>query len=278
MGWSSFFKRKASEPTRSTAGVDAADPVQQARTRARQRLIGAAVLVLLGVICFPLIFETRPRPVPGNTPIDIAGRESTQVVPVPRPAAKVSTATPRSVVIQETAGEAGLSAETSAAASASANKPGREGLSEPAAERSSPDRSSEAAQRAAVVTATREAGGKPAPERSAQQAHRAPTEAEGRVSARTAEAGKEGKDAPKKPDAGQGRYIVQVGAFADAASARDARLRVEKLGLKTYTQVVQPKEGKRIRVRVGPFESKAQADKTVERIKKLDLSASVLEL
>jgi DedD protein len=31
-------------------------------------------------------------------------------------------------------------------------------------------------------------------------------------------------------------------------------------------------------VRVGPFESKADAEKTAEKIKKLDLPASILEL
>ena len=45
----------------------------------------------------------------------------------------------------------------------------------------------------------------------------------------------------KKDDAATsaGRFVVQVGAFADAATAREARQKVEKLGLKTYTQVVE---------------------------------------
>jgi DedD protein len=75
-----------------------------------------------------------------------------------------------------------------------------------------------------------------------------------------------------------GRFVVQIGAYAEAAKAQEARAKLEKAGLKTYTQVVQPKEGKRIRVRVGPFETKAAADKVAEKIKKLDLPASILEL
>ena len=55
--------------------------------------------------------------------------------------------------------------------------------------------------------------------------------------------------------------IVQVGAFADAEAARETRQKVEKLGLKTYTQVAQtPSGGSRIRVRVGPFASRDEAD------------------
>ena len=60
--------------------------------------------------------------------------------------------------------------------------------------------------------------------------------------------------------------------------AREARLKVEKAGLKTYTQVVETKDGRRIRVRVGPFAGRAEADQAAEKIKKLDLSAAVLTL
>jgi DedD protein len=96
----------------------------------------------------------------------------------------------------------------------------------------------------------------------------------------------EGKEADKKPAtvapaaavAPTGRFIVQVGAFADVLKAREARQKLEKAGLKTYTQVVQSTEGRRIRVRVGPFEGKAEADKAAEKIKKLDLPAAILEL
>jgi DedD protein len=75
-----------------------------------------------------------------------------------------------------------------------------------------------------------------------------------------------------------GRFVVQVGAFADAAKAREARQKVEKAGLKTYTQVVQTKDGERTRVRVGPFSSRAEADKAAGKIKGLALPAAILTL
>ena len=72
--------------------------------------------------------------------------------------------------------------------------------------------------------------------------------------------------------------MVQVGAFADAAKAQDTRRKVENAGLKTYTHVAETREGKRIRVRVEPFASRAEADKAAEKIKGLDLPASILTL
>jgi DedD protein len=74
------------------------------------------------------------------------------------------------------------------------------------------------------------------------------------------------------------RLVVQVGAFADAAAAREARQRVEKLGIKTFVQEVQVDGGKRIRVRVGPFTDRDEADKQAARIKAAGLSAAVLAL
>ena len=101
---------------------------------------------------------------------------------------------------------------------------------------------------------------------------------------RKAQALLEGKDSAQSTAsapsaaAAAGRFVVQVGAFADAGKAREVRLRVEKAGLKTYTQVAETQEGKRIRVRVGPFGSKAEADKAAARIKGLDLPAAILSL
>jgi len=72
--------------------------------------------------------------------------------------------------------------------------------------------------------------------------------------------------------------VVQVGSFAEETRAREARAKLERAGLKNYTQAVETKEGKRIRVRAGPFASKAEAERAAEKIKKLDLPASVLSL
>jgi DedD protein len=88
----------------------------------------------------------------------------------------------------------------------------------------------------------------------------------------------DGKDAAKPTAADAGRFIVQVGAFADADKAREARLKVERAGVTTYTQVVETPEGKRTRVRVGPFSSKAEAEKAAAKIRGLDLPAAILTL
>jgi DedD protein len=86
---------------------------------------------------------------------------------------------------------------------------------------------------------------------------------------------------PSPPPAateGGGRFVVQVGAFADRGAAQRTRERVERLGLKTYTQVITTAEGERTRVRVGPFASRDEADKAAARLQSAGLSPAVLSL
>ena len=72
--------------------------------------------------------------------------------------------------------------------------------------------------------------------------------------------------------------MVQIGAFSDNNKAHEARMKLERAGLKTYAQVIESKDGRRIRVRVGPFPTKQEAEKVGEKIKKLDLPVGILEL
>ena len=89
----------------------------------------------------------------------------------------------------------------------------------------------------------------------------------------------DGKDTAATGSAEDGpRFVVQVGAFADAAKVREVRQKVEGAGLKTYTQVVETKEGSRTRVRVGPFGDKAEANRVADKIRKLDLPVAILAL
>ncbi|MGD9549873.1 MAG: SPOR domain-containing protein [Burkholderiaceae bacterium] len=280
---------------RSRAG--AAESVEAMRRRARHRLIGAAVLVLLGVIGFPLLFDTQPRPVAADIPIEIPDRNKAAplVVPAPAPA---SPQTPLAGASQPSAfpkdaapDKAGAASAVSAAAGLGR---GEELVDAPVA---GPAEKSAAPLPPSVQpqvdgrtegppAPTKKAESKPAPVHetkpaaaAAPQRKSAPDEA-ARVRA-LLEGGAASSAAKTSAAAGPtdaARFIVQVGAFADADKAREVRAKLERAGLKTYTQVLDTKDGKRTRVRVGPFASRAEADKAAARIHGLGLSASVLGL
>ena len=80
------------------------------------------------------------------------------------------------------------------------------------------------------------------------------------------------------PTATETRYIVQAGAYSEPTKLREARARIEQLGLKTYTQVVEVDKTSRTRVRVGPYATKAEAEAVAAKVKKAGLPAAVLTL
>ena len=304
MGLLSYFKRQpdadASAPAPLSA-VSEPEAVAAARARARRRLLGATVLLGLGVIGFPLLFETQPRPIAVDIPIEIPRKDGSvelalppAVAPAAAPMARASAA-----VVGDgpplSATERGA-AERAAAAPAEiverANDLGRE-MSSPA---SRPPASKPAVLAEAKTPAAAPAGKalalpappiKPAPP--AQAAVPAPAQAatddgararallEGQAAAPAAGSSASPSTSPSTSASGA-RVVVQVGAYTDAAKLADARRKLEALGFKTYTQVVETEAGKRTRVRVGPFASRAEADKAAARVKSAGLPAAILTL
>jgi DedD protein len=72
------------------------------------------------------------------------------------------------------------------------------------------------------------------------------------------------------------RRVIQVGSFNDAERAREVRLRLERAGITTYTQVIQSNGSKFIRVRVGPFDDAVELQNFIDRVELLKLEARVL--
>ena len=254
----SFLKRKDSPAP--AGAVDEAASVQAARTRARRRLIGAAVLVGVGIIGFPLLFETQPRPIAVDIPIEIPAHDS--VPPLKLPPAKDSALTPPRAagpVVAETAAEPPAESPPAAA----------QAVASAAAPASQPARTERVASAPALASAPRVAA----------------SAADSKAEAQRAQALLEGKPvvavvppAAAASEPRTGRFVVQAGAYSDSAALREARQKVEKLGLKTYTQVVETDSGARTRVRVGPFDSRDEAEKAAARIKSAGLAANILSL
>ena len=250
-----FFKfRKAGDD--SAASPRQAESIEAMRRRAKHRLIGAAVLVLAGVVGFPLLFDTQPRPVAVDIPIEIPDRNKVKPLALPR--------------AEPTAAATGAS---TAAAGPVVPLPPPEAkpvvppaVAEAPAARPDPKPEPKVAVRTEPVKAAADAESRPA------------VAADSGAKARALLEGKPVEEQVVGAAVAEGRFVVQVGAFADPGKARETRLRVEKAGLKTYTHVAETKDGKRIRVRVGPFANRAEADKAAEKIKGLDLPAAILTL
>ncbi len=239
------------------------DSVETMRQRAKYRLIGAAVLVFIGVIGFPMLFDKQPRPIALDLPIDIPDKNKAAPLAIPAPP-DIAGGSPE-VVAPAIAAAPALPVAPAvqpapAAPIAAVEKP----VAVPKAEvKVTPP--------ATVVPPPAAATPKKEPPKEPPPANRADDGAKARALL-------EGRNPVKKEVASEGRFVVQVGAFSDVVRAREVRQKVESAGLKTYTQVLDANGKSITRVRVGPFALKAEADKAAEKIKKLDLPASVLTL
>lgn len=280
------FRRGGSNPAAAAGPAAQPESVEAMRKRAKHRLIGAVVLVLIGVVGFPLLFDTQPRPIAVDIPIEIPGKNSVKPLALPAPAtAPAAAAAPSPSAAPSPAEKVAAASSLSPREEILPSKP------EKAQEKSAPPAIKSEAKPVPRTEARNESAGEP---KALDKPHSKPAaKAESKPAAKPPAAEDEGARAiallngaaqqqqkPAKPVAADGhaRVVVQVGAFADADKASEARSKLERAGLKTYTQVADTKDGKRTRVRVGPFASKAEAEQAVGKIRSLGLSAAVLTL
>ena len=233
-----FFRAKDSaadlaKPRRSSVPGAADDGlVQTARTQARRRLVGALVLMAAGVIGFPVLFETQPRPLPVDLPIVLAEGAAPRSVSAAssRPLPTLPPDAGSEATLEAAPVPAPLSAASQAAMPVDpASSPQRAAPSVDVvlpALASAPSRPQAAGPDAGKPNGARSEPAKPEPPKPAKP--------------------------PSSPEVAPGRFVVQVGAYNDAERLKAARQKVDKLGYKSYTQdieLVRTPAGKRPRRR-----------------------------
>ena len=272
-----FFKfrlpgQSSTAPASEAVIATPAESLEVLRKRARHRLMGSVVLVSVAVIGFPLLFDTQPRPVSVDTPIVMPERASSQAPSASVAVASVSDTVkpPPAFVVPSGPLPSGSVLDANEEVVPSTNR---------LADRNqNPVESPPAPPIGGGFQADFGKSGATAPvvnePKTATPSMPTPPD-KGRDEAAKALALLEGKDVSKNSE---GRWIIQVGAFTDPVKVRETRQKLETAGLKTYTQVIDGKDGKRTRVRVGPFASKDEVDKVNSKIQKLQLETSILKL
>jgi len=75
-----------------------------------------------------------------------------------------------------------------------------------------------------------------------------------------------------------GRFVVNVGLFADANNARNALVKLMDAELPVVSKEIRFPKGNRTRVQVGPFDTLAEADAAADKVRALELEARVAPL
>ncbi|KIF82267.1 SPOR domain-containing protein [Noviherbaspirillum autotrophicum] len=270
-------KRGQTTPSKRS---EQADPVLPEKKRARRRLVGAIALVLAAVIGLPMILDSEPKPVADDISIQIPSRDKA----VPAASAGQTAA---AVAVEKVAASASLDPKEEEvidppSADAAPQKPDMtEAAAKPAA-----------ANKVAAVNAhpKDEPGQAEVPKaKTADKPHAMPlpvAKADAKMESKSTEkksddsarvqALLDGKPDPKAAEKKAGKFVIQVAALATKDKVDELQTRLKGAGIKSYTQKVATSSGDRIRIRVGPFTSREEADKMRAKIVKLGLNGTVV--
>jgi DedD protein len=231
------------------------DPVLPEKKRARRRLVGAVALVLAAVIGLPMILDSEPKPLASDIAIEIPSKDKASGQgPVKAPKSAVPAVLPP---------EASLDKDEEII------DPSDRGENPVA----SPVSRQEIAKQSPQFIAAREphSEAKPAPAKTEKNA--------GEERARALLAGESDPKAEKATtasDGKNGKFVVQVAALGSQEKVNELQNKLKSAGIKSYTSKVATQSGERIRVRVGPFSSKEEAEKTRAKLVKLGLGGTLV--
>ncbi|MBI3284515.1 MAG: SPOR domain-containing protein [Burkholderiales bacterium] len=291
--------KKDDAPRNGKAGK-AADPVLPEKKRARRRLIGAVALVLAAVIGLPMILDSEPKPLADDIAIQIPSKDKPLAASAaPEPAAGRNNSAAANESIEEIIDPAPVDKKTPAGHAAGVP----DAALPPVAKNNAPatvtplqdkgaktDRPLEAKPEARAAAAEVKAALAPNVKTSGKDNFDGkPGEHAKPAIVKTAPAGDEaaramaileGKAPPKaasKPEsAAKSSYVVQVAALASQEKVRELQSRLKAANIPSHTQKVATTSGEIIRVKVGPFDSKEEADKVRANLLKLGLNGNLI--
>ena len=209
------------------------------RRKARRRLIGAIAFTLAVVVILPMVLDSEPKP---------TGKDIDLRIPAPDKVGEFVPGVAASEVAEASPMAASAVAEVSASSAVA-----QTGSDKTVAVPSAPP-TTESASRTEVQGKIQSAPNKQPEAKAPEPKKPEPKKPEPK------------KPEPKAPDkaANVESYVVQVGAYANAATAKQEMDKLKKLGFKAYTE----KTGDKIRVRVGPYAEREKAEKVRQSLEK----------
>ncbi|MCU6433275.1 SPOR domain-containing protein [Undibacterium sp. Jales W-56] len=301
------FRARTEDETKPTRGSSKraenarknklADPVLPEKKRARRRLIGAVALVLAAVIGLPLLLDSEPKPLADDIAIQIPSKDKPPaaeqavmskkankraelpeeiIEPSQLPASSKNTATLPLAGLTEnkaaTKAEAKVEAKSEKTLELKPEpKVQADTKTAPKVEAKTDIKSAKNDARPESKTDTKASAKTTAkPNEQDEDAARALAILEGKSVKPVAKA-----EMPAKEHA----YVVQAGAFATQEKINEVQDKLKAAGIKSYTQKVAttPAGDKSVtRIRVGPFDSREEADKTTAKLVKLGLSPKLI--
>ena len=233
----------------------ASDPDLEEKKRARRRLLGAVVLAGVAAVVLPLFLDSEPRKPAQEVQVEIQPREPGHSEPQANAEpAPVASGTATAVAVTSAGGDPPATKPEDPPAKPEA-APSKPEPAPPKKETAPPKATVNEAKSAEISAKSKPAsGGEPAPAKASSS-----SSTKSVASASPAES-----------------FAVQIGAFASEKGAKEQAARAGKTGLKVYTERIKTSSGVRIRVRVGPFKTREQAEAARVKLRAAGIESAII--
>jgi DedD protein len=246
--------------------MDDNDAQLHLKKRARRRLVGAIFFVSVVAVVLPMVMDHEPRQTVQDVEIRIPGQDEKPFAPkfATSPVDKAPEKSVEKPAVAPAAPEA-KPAEPEVKPTARVLEVLKEGKTvdkpaeKPAAK---PEKAPEKVAEKAAEKAPAKPAEKPAEKTKADDAKRA--------AALLA-----GQSAEPKPAAKGGEYLILIGAFSNEANVKNLKAKLGEQGIKTFSEPLDTPQGKKTRVRAGPFASRDAADKALEKMQRIGVAGVV---
>ena len=242
--------------------MEETDAQLQLKKRARRRLVGAVAFVTLVAVALPMIMDHEPKQAVHDVEIRIPGQDEKPFAP------KFATAPPEKAASKpaEPAPEPPKLPPADAKAKPAIEPTAR--VVDVPADKPPAKPADKAAEKPAVKVE------KPA-EKPAVKAEKAPAKPVAADNEAKRAAAILGGQAAEAPVAKGGEQVILIGAFSNEANVKQLKSKLGEQGIKVYTEPLDTPQGRKTRVRAGPFPDREAADKALEKMKHIGVSGVV---
>lgn len=244
------------------------DAQLQLKKRARRRLVGAVAFVSVVAVVLPMVMDHEPRQAVQDVEIRIPGQDEKPfapkfaTAPTVKPAEKPAEKPVESAPVKPVADPEG--------------KPEVKPVLVPNTKVLEVIKDKVPAKPAEKVAEKAPAKPEKTPEKPAAKPEK-PAEKPATKSddAKRAAAILAGQAAETKPAAKSGEFLVLIGAFSNEANVKTLKAKLGEQGIKTFSEALDTPQGKKTRLRAGPFPSREAALKAQEKMQRIGVAGVV---
>lgn len=243
------------------------------KKRARRRLVGAIFFVSVVAVVLPMVMDHEPRQAVQDVEIRIPGQDEKPFAPkfAAAPVEKAPEKAVEKPVVMPSDKPPSAAPDAKPTArvlevvkdSKPADKPADKPSEKPAPK---PEKTPEK---------TAEKPAAKAADKAAEKLADKPKEDAKRAAAILAGQPADAKGADGKPAAKAGEYLVLIGAFSNEANVKTLKTKLSEQGIKTFSEPLDTPQGKKTRVRAGPFPNREAAEKALEKMQRIGVSGVV---